>query len=86
MDVKKILAYQNKEIQILNLEKELNGQAPDYLVVLHMEPDHSYNIGVLAEKYPEMKIVGNAKTFEYMKQFFEISTYKEFKWFNSKHF
>lgn len=53
-----------------NLEKALNGRKPDYLVVQHMEPDHAGNIKKLAEKYPEMKIVGNAKTFPMMKQFF----------------
>ena len=56
-----------------NLEKELAGKEPDYLVVSHMEPDHSYNIGVLAEKYSNMKIIGNDKIFEFMKQFHEIS-------------
>ena len=62
-----------------NLEKELDGKGPDYLVVSHMEPDHSYNIGVLAEKYPNMKIIGNDKIFEFMKQFFEISNLDERK-------
>lgn len=55
-----------------NLEKALVGRKPDYLVVQHMEPDHAGNIKKLAEKYPEMKIVGNAKTFPMMKQFFTI--------------
>lgn len=55
-----------------NLEKALGGRKPDYLVVQHMEPDHAGNIKKLAEKYPEMKIVGNAKTFPMMKQFFTI--------------
>ena len=62
-----------------NLLKELDGKEPDYLVVSHMEPDHSYNIGVLAEKYPNMKIIGNDKIFEFMKQFFEISNLDERK-------
>ena len=57
---------------LANLENELDGAVPDYLVVSHMEPDHSYNIGILAEKYPNMKIVGNDKTFTYMEQFFNI--------------
>ena len=64
---------------LVNLEKELDGKEPDYLVVSHMEPDHSYNIGVLAEKYPNMKIIGNDKIFEFMKQFFEISNLDERK-------
>ena len=55
-----------------NLEKALDGKTVDYLVVQHMEPDHSGNIKKLAEKYPDMKIVGNAKTFTMMKQFFTI--------------
>ena len=58
---------------LANLEAELGDDVPDYLVVSHMEPDHSYNIGVLAEKYPDMKIVGNDKTFTYMEQFFNIA-------------
>ena len=62
-----------------NLLKELNGKEPDYLVVSHMEPDHSYNIGILAERYPNMKIIGNDKTFEFMKQFFEIYNLEERK-------
>lgn len=55
-----------------NLEKELKGEKIDYLIVSHLEPDHAYNIGLLAEKYPEMKIVGNAMTFTMLPNFFEI--------------
>ena len=55
---------------LANLERELNGRKPDYLVVHHMEPDHAANVQVLAEKYPEMQIVGNAKTFTMMERFF----------------
>ena len=46
-----------------NLETELQGRAPDYLVIQHLEPDHAGSIGVLIEKFPEMQLVGNAKTF-----------------------
>ena len=53
-----------------NLERELGGRTPDYLVVHHMEPDHAGSIQVLAEKYPAMQIVGNAKTFTMMERFF----------------
>lgn len=53
-----------------NLDKALDGRTPDYLVVLHMEPDHAANIAKAAEKYPQMQIVANAKTFPMMKQFF----------------
>lgn len=62
-----------------NLEKELNGEKVDYLVVSHMEPDHAANIEKLAKKYPDMKIVGNVKTFEFMKQFFDIENLEERK-------
>ncbi len=52
------------------LETELGGKAPDYLVVSHVEPDHSANVARLAEKYPAMQVVGNAKTFAYLENFF----------------
>ena len=53
-----------------NLSEALAGRKPDYLVVSHMEPDHGANIAKLAALYPEMQVVGNAKTFLYMDQFF----------------
>lgn len=53
-----------------NLETELNGRRPDYLVVQHMEPDHSANITVFMETYPEAQIVSSAKAFVMMQQFF----------------
>lgn len=55
-----------------NLEKTLDGKKPDYLVINHLEPDHASNIKALADKYPEMKLVGNAKTFNMLPQFFDI--------------
>lgn len=55
---------------LANLEQALDGRKPDYLVVQHMEPDHSANIAKFAEKYPEAQIVGNAKTFTMVKNFF----------------
>ena len=55
---------------LANLEKELDGRKPDYLVVHHLEPDHAGSIGLLAEKYPEMTLVGNAKTFQMLPKFF----------------
>ena len=55
-----------------NLDKALDGDKPDYLVVSHMEPDHAYNIGLIAEKYPEMKIVGNQFTFNILSNFFDL--------------
>ncbi len=53
-----------------NLETELNGRRPDYLVVQHMEPDHSANIAAFMETYPEAQIVSSAKAFVMMQQFF----------------
>lgn len=53
-----------------NLETELNGRRPDYLVVQHMEPDHSANIAVFMETYSEAQIVSSAKAFVMMQQFF----------------
>ena len=54
-----------------NLENALDGQEPDYLIVSHMEPDHAYNIGLIAEKYKNMKIVGNQITFNMLSNFFK---------------
>ena len=53
-----------------NLETVLNGRRPDYLVVQHMEPDHSANIAVFMETYPEAQIASSAKAFVMMQQFF----------------
>ena len=55
-----------------NLEQALDGRSPDYLVISHMEPDHAYNIGLLCDRYPDMKLVGNAKTFPMVSKFFEL--------------
>lgn len=53
-----------------NLENALGGRKPDYLIVHHMEPDHSANIDRFVNAYPEAAVVGNAKTFEMIDQFF----------------
>lgn len=55
-----------------NLEEALGNRVVDYLVVSHMEPDHAANIQTLVEKYPGMQIVGNAKTFGMIDQFFKM--------------
>ena len=62
-----------------NLEEALESRKPDYLVVSHLEPDHAYNIEVLSRKYPEMKLIGNEKTFAFLPQFFEIPSLEERK-------
>lgn len=54
------------------LSNVLNGRKPDYLIVQHMEPDHSANIQNFMKVYPETTIVGNAKTFVMMDQFFDL--------------
>ena len=61
-----------KDKWIENFENALNGEKVDYLIISHMEPDHAYNIGVIAKKYPEMKIVGNAMTFNILSKFFDF--------------
>lgn len=53
-----------------NLKNELNGRTPDYLVVLHMEPDHSANIAKFAGVYKDAKIVSSAAAFRMMKAYF----------------
>ena len=57
---------------LANLETALAGRTVDYLVVSHMEPDHASNIKNLMDKYPNLKVVGNAKTFAMIPQFFDV--------------
>ena len=57
---------------LANLKTVLEEKEPAYLVVSHMEPDHAFNIKMLAEMYPNMRVVGNAKTFAMIPQFFDI--------------
>lgn len=53
-----------------NIDKALDGKAPDYLVVQHMEPDHSGSVVAFMDRYPNATIVSNSKSFVMMKQFF----------------
>jgi flavorubredoxin len=55
-----------------HVEEALDGRSPDYIVVQHMEPDHSGALAYAAEKYPNATIVGTAKAFAFMNQFFDI--------------
>lgn len=55
---------------LYNLKNAIGERKPDYLIVLHMEPDHSSNIKAFTELYPDAKIVASAKAFAMMKQFF----------------
>ena len=53
-----------------NIQNTLEGRSPDYLVVQHMEPDHSANVAVFAKTYPSAKIVASDKAFRMMNNFF----------------
>ena len=55
---------------LANIAAALKGRKPDYLVVQHMEPDHSSNIALFLETYPEAKVVSSGKSFIMMQQFF----------------
>ena len=55
-----------------NLQRELAGRTPDYVVIQHMEPDHSGSLMRLLELYPDIKLVGNAKTFQMLPQFYFV--------------
>ena len=57
---------------LAKLERELGDRTPEYLVVQHMEPDHAGSVKILADKYPSMQLVANAKTFTMMEQFFDM--------------
>ncbi len=57
---------------VSNLKEVLGDKSPEYLVVSHLEPDHAANIQKIAEMYPGMKLVGNAKTFQMLPQFFDF--------------
>ena len=56
-----------------NLEEALGTRKVDYLVIQHMEPDHGGSIMQLTERFPDMKLVGNAKTFQMFQQFFDVN-------------
>ena len=57
-----------------NITEVLADRKPDYIIVHHMEPDHSANLKSFLEKYPETTVVGNAKTFGMIENFFEDLT------------
>ena len=58
------------DVWLSNLEEALSGKTPDYLIVQHMEPDHSAGIHIFMDKYPGAQIVATAQAFRMMKQFF----------------
>lgn len=61
-----------EEVWFTNLESALSERTPDYLIVSHMEPDHASLIAKFIQKYPNAKIVGNAKTFPMIARFFAM--------------
>lgn len=62
---------------LLNLATELNGRTPDYLVVHHMEPDHSANIANFLKIYPNATVVGNVRTFAMLNNYFGNTSYQK---------
>ncbi len=67
VDIRKADAY------FANLEAALEGRTPDYLVVSHVEPDHASSVKRFTEKYPSAKVVGNAKTIQFLANYFDLS-------------
>ncbi len=57
-----------------NLDEVLGTRKADYLIIQHMEPDHGGSISRIIERFPDMQLVGNAKTFQMLKQFFDVDT------------
>ena len=56
------------------IDEVLNGRPIDYLIVDHMEPDHAGSIGLLVNRYPDIQIVGNKKTFDFLKGYFQLDS------------
>lgn len=61
-----------KETYLANLEAALDGRSPDYLVISHVEPDHASSVKTFLEKFPTTQLVGNAKTFQMLAQYFDL--------------
>lgn len=55
-----------------NVDEVLGGRKPDYLIISHLEPDHSANLSEVLEKYPDIKLVSNAKLFGMLGNFFDV--------------
>ena len=62
-----------------NVEHVLNGRPLDYLVVNHMEPDHCGNIEAIIRRYPDVRFIGNAKTFQFFEQFYGFDARKNYQ-------
>lgn len=64
---------------LYNVREALGGRQPDYLVIHHMEPDHSANIQNFLKEYPNVQVVGNTKTFTMIKEYFGFDVNKSYK-------
>ena len=60
------------EEYLQNLEAVLEGRSPDYLVISHVEPDHASSLKAFVDRYPGAQLVGNAKTFTMLQQYFDL--------------
>jgi flavorubredoxin len=70
------------DLYIENVTHVLGGRSLDYLIINHMEPDHCANIEEIARRYPNVKIIGNKKTFQFIEQFYNMdlkANYQEVK-------
>lgn len=65
--------HKKQEEYLANLEAALDGRCPDYLVVSHVEPDHASSVKAFLERYPSTQLVGNAKTFQMLAQYFDLN-------------
>ena len=65
--------HRKKDEYLAALDAALGGRNPDYLVVSHVEPDHASSIRAFFEKYPGVQLVGNAKTFPMLAQYFDLN-------------
>ncbi len=65
--------HRKQDEYLASLDAALNGRQPDYLVVSHVEPDHASSVKAFLEKYPSVQLVGNAKTFPMLAQYFDLN-------------
>lgn len=65
--------HRKQDEYLASLDAALNGRQPDYLVVSHVEPDHASSVKAFLEKYPGVQLVGNAKTFPMLAQYFDLN-------------
>lgn len=60
---------------LMNLDAVLQGKVPDYLIISHLEPDHAGTIAEFVAQYPQVTLVGNAKTFAMLPNFFDYRSW-----------